>query len=598
MTVTEDFGLQVMLDGLHANAVVIDSRGIIRAANQGWLAFAQSAGVISTVGTNFLEACEGLPGERASGMMSDVPELSQASEPSGTSAAPDGSAPADVSRPSLPGIAVADGLRDILGGRGEGLWQEYHYTTLEGEHWYLVTARPMRTPWGPGAMVCHADVTRLHRTSLETDYYRHHEPVTGAPNRLAFERELNTALQRSRRVGRRVGVLELDINGFGAINNAFGYQTGDQVLGRVVRRLEQVVRPGDAVASLGGDNFLVLLTDLHSFSGLDKPLARIREAVARPFRLGGNMVRLTCSIGVSLSPEGMGKCALLEEANEALSRALAAGSDTVSFYDDSLSRASVERLRTLSELREALDSNQFELYFQPQMAMDGKTLVGAEALVRWRHPTRGLVPPGAFLPLIDTAGLSARLGEHVLAEAVERLAQLGPAAVPVAINLAAAELEDPTYAERAAATLAAHGVMPGMLAFEVTEQSLISNVDAARATIKALNAMGSKVAIDDFGTGYSSLSYLSTLPVAVLKIDKSFVHALGEHDSGDTIVRAIIKLAHALGMEVLAEGVETDEQRCWLVERECDHIQGYWIAPPLPFTDFRDRFVEGAKVPL
>ena len=428
-----------------------------------------------------------------------------------------------------------------------------------------------------------ANEKRIHRLA----YY---DSLTQLPNRTLFQDRLHGSLQLAARRGAWVVLMFLDLDRFKPINDSLGHAAGDRMLKDVAMRLAGCVDADETVARMGGDEFTFLLRP-----GNDRDEAlnraihvaeRILGSLAEPFVLDGREFFVTASIGIALSPQdGDDISQLMKNADTAMYHAKERGKDNFQFYQAQMNACALERLELESDLRHALDQAQFVLHYQPQFLADGRTLTGVEALLRWRHPTRGLVPPGEFIPALEELGLVVEVGDWVLREACRQLLdweQAGVVVPKVAVNLSARQFADGQLAQRIAAILAATSLAPDRLELELTESILMQDVGEALRTLESLKRLGPLIAIDDFGTGYSSLNYLKQFPIDVLKIDRSFVDGLPEGEQDAQIARAIIAMAHSLSLSVIAEGVETVAQLDFLREHGCDEVQGFLLGRPVP----------------
>ena len=429
------------------------------------------------------------------------------------------------------------------------------------------------------------DVTEQRTLETRLRHQAFHDALTGLPNRALFFERLGRALARLRRDGSPCAVLFLDLDRFKDINDTVGHDAGDRLLVAVAARLGGGLRDGDTLARLGGDEFTVLLEHVAAAPEAVRATTRLLDALAAPFILDGQEYRFTASIGIALGradharPEDV-----LRDADIAMYRAKEGGRARYALFDPAMQAQLVARLALERDLRLALERREFTLLYQPIVDLRTGYLTKVEALVRWHHPTRGLVPPLDFIPLAEETGLIRALGRWVLGEACRqaRAWQVAGTPVAVAVNLTALEFQHPDLADEVAAALAAAGIEARWLRLEITESLAMRDVAATIATLGLLRAMGVVIAIDDFGTGYSSLAYLKRLPVGALKVDKAFIDGLGADDEDTAIVSAIITLGHTLGLRVIAEGVETVEQATLLRALGCDQAQGYHFARPLP----------------
>lgn len=442
------------------------------------------------------------------------------------------------------------------------------------------------------------DVTEQREMEAQLRRQATHDALTGLPNRTLFLSRLGDALARAHQGGPTGAVLFLDLDRFKDVNDSLGHAAGDRLLVAVAARLRAGLREQDLLARLGGDEFTVLLervTDPAEAARLADQLAHTLDA---PIAFDGHEHLMTASVGVVLASVAYARAEdVLRDADVAMYRAKAAGKARYAVFDPPMQAAVLARLALERDLRLALERGQFGLHYQPIVDLRSGRIVKVEALARWQHPGRGLVPPGDFIPLAEESGLIVPLGRWVLGEACRQARSWVEAGTPlaVAVNLTAREFQHPALAEEVAAALGNAGLDPAWLRLEITESLAMRDAAATVATLGALRALGVETMIDDFGTGYSSLAYLQRLPVDTLKIDKAFVDGLGEEDEGDqAIVAAIITLAHALGLRVIAEGVETAAQALRLRALGCDQSQGYHFARPQPAAELMTLLERGA----
>ena len=421
-----------------------------------------------------------------------------------------------------------------------------------------------------------------------------HDPLTGLPNRLLFLDRLGQSIARCQRTKSSVGVVFLDLDRFKNINDSLGHDAGDELLVAVARKLEAVIRPGDTVARFGGDEFTVLCEDLTWDTARDLAVEiseRLLATVIRPMVVRGTEMFVGASVGIALASSGDERPEeMLRDADAAMHHAKESGRGRVEVFDDTMRTRALTAHSTENALHRALERGEFRLFFQPIVGLSDAHCVGTEALIRWQHPERGLIGPAEFIPLAEETGLIVQMGCWVLEEAARNAArwQLEHSEpFQVSINLSARQLMQPDLADQVAEVIAQTGVRPSGLCFEITESVLMDDAETVIDVISRVRALGVEFAIDDFGTGYSSLGYLKRFPVDAVKIDRSFVSGLGTDPGDAAIVSAVIGLAHALGLRVTAEGVETEEQLMALIGLECDEAQGYFFLPPQPASDLR-----------
>ena len=441
---------------------------------------------------------------------------------------------------------------------------------------------------------------RVVAASQRIEHLAFHDALTDLPNRNLFLDHLGLALRRAGRTGTRVAVMFLDLDRFKVINDSLGHASGDELLQGAAERLRRSVRGGDTVARMGGDEFAVLLTGVGGDREVLQVADRILAAIRRPFLVGGREVFVAGSLGVSRSPEdGDDPEALLLRADLAMYRAKERGRDNVQVFATGMDARALDRLALESDLRRALAREELELHFQPILGARTGEVAGVEALVRWRHPERGLLPPKEFLWLAEAAGLSDALDIWVLRTAcreVRRWREEGAADLRVTVNLSARAFQGPGLADRVREVLAESGLPAAALEIEITETLAMQEAEASLAVLSALKDLGVRLSIDDFGTGYTSLAYLRNFPVDTLKVDQSFVRSLAHGDGSVEIAAAVIALAHTLGLGVVAEGVEDERQWRLLVERGCDLVQGFLFSRPLPAAECRRLVLAGAPL--
>ncbi len=418
-----------------------------------------------------------------------------------------------------------------------------------------------------------------------------HDHLTGLPNRALFLDRLNLELSNAARSGSGLAVMFLDLDRFKVINDGLGHQSGDDLLRAVANRLQRVVRSGETVARLGGDEFTFILHDIGGASAAAGVAERILAALAEPLVVGGREVVITGSIGIVLPGPDSKAATLLRDADAAMYRAKELGRARFEIFDEEQRRAVVKRLTIEGELRHAIEHGELRLHYQPVLSLTSGDVLGAEALVRWEHPTRGILQPAEFIPVAEETGLIVPLGEWVFRTAASDLACWDgegrrPRLGQLAVNVSARQLASPSLCPAVRDALYVGSIEPHRISVEVTESVIMTDDAVTRRSLSELRALGVCMAIDDFGTGYSSLASLSNLPVGVVKIDKSFVDRIGHEHDGGPIVTAVVEMAHALGMQVIAEGVSLEEQRRFLSRCGCDQAQGFLWSPALVADEF------------
>jgi diguanylate cyclase (GGDEF)-like protein len=444
---------------------------------------------------------------------------------------------------------------------------------------------------------------RVHRSRVQAAarlaHQALHDPLTGLPNRALLAEHLQAALARATRHQEPVVLLYLDLDDFKVVNDTLGHHAGDQLLVAVAGRLHACLRPGDTPARMGGDEFTVLLADIASPHEVIGIAERLREQLRAPFALDGHRVVVNASIGITDSTTG-GTSAdeLLRSADLAMYEAKRQGKGRHAVFAPAMDQRAQERLELEADLRAALEHEEFQLHYQPILDLDTGAIIQLEALVRWQHPRRGLLPPAQFIPLAEQIGLIVPLGAWILAQACRQAAAWQhrhhrQPPVAVSVNLSARELHQPDLAARIAQTLAETGLDPERLHLEITESSMVDNPDVAIATLQALRDLGVHLAVDDFGTGFATLSSLKHLPADCLKIDRSFVDGLGQDAQDTAIVHAVIAFAKMLGLRITGEGIETPQQFEQLRALGCDYGQGYYFAKPLPSTGIDALLADG-----
>jgi diguanylate cyclase (GGDEF)-like protein/PAS domain S-box-containing protein len=430
------------------------------------------------------------------------------------------------------------------------------------------------------------DVTEKKFAEEQLMQLAHYDVLTRLPNRALFYDRMKQALAQAKRNQWTVGVMFIDLDRFKNVNDTLGHSVGDQLLQQVSERLSKSVRAGDTVGRLGGDEFAIVLSNFSSAQDANLVAQKIMAEFDEPFRLEGSDIYVTASIGITLYPnDSLDQDTLIKNADAAMYRAKEAGRNSYQFYTSGMNERAVETLSLESNLRRALERNEFLLHFQPKASVTDGHIIGTEALLRWQHPERGLLSPGEFMPVLEETGLIAPAGNWVLRSVCAQIKaweRQGIVLLPVAVNLSARQFIARDFGPTIRRLLEEHKIDPILLELEITESSLMTNTEDAARTLEYLSALGVGLAIDDFGTGYSSLSYLKRFPLDALKIDRSFVRDITNDVDDATITRAVISMAHNLSLKVIAEGVETEAQLAFLAEHGCDQIQGYYFSRPLP----------------
>ncbi len=428
------------------------------------------------------------------------------------------------------------------------------------------------------------DITERMQIQERLQYLAHHDVVTDMPNRVLFVDRLTQAIVRSQRNQKRCAVLFLDLDRFKVINDTLGHDSGDRLLQGVANRLRRCLREGDTVARLGGDEFAILLEEIHIVDDVPPVAQKVLAALAQPLLLKDREFFITASIGISLYPDdGDDAHTLLKHADVAMYRAKHQGRNNYRFYTADMDTKALERLTLENNLRRALERDEFVLHYQPLVDVVTGNVTGVEALIRWNHPDLGLVPPNEFISLLEETGLIVPVGEWVLREACHQGRRWHAAglALRVSVNLSSRQFNAPDLADTIAAILRESDFDPRMLELEITESTTMQDPESSVKTLNALAAMGVRLALDDFGTGYSSLNYLKRFPIQTMKIDRSFVRDVTTDPEDATLASAIISLAHNLQIQVVAEGVEHDDQLHFLRGKRCDSVQGFLFSRPL-----------------
>jgi diguanylate cyclase (GGDEF)-like protein/PAS domain S-box-containing protein len=497
-------------------------------------------------------------------------------------------------RPSeYPGTGYADDFERKLAhvfACAEELEFELPWENDEGRHGHvLMKLVPEFDTDGTVASVLAVgrDITELNVSREKIHRMAYFDTLTTLPNRSLFNERLRQVLAEAAATPNYLaGVMMIDMDRFKGVNDTMGHAAGDDLLREVAERLNACVRPSDTVARLGGDEFAVLLPGVADRQALERISKRILEQMDERFLLNGKEVFVSCSIGIALYPSDSREAeVLMQYADSAMYLAKRSGRRGFRFYAKELTAGAAEHLQLESALRRAIERGEFELHYQPKVSCHGNEVIGSEALLRWRRPGIGLVPPDQFIPIAEETGLIVELGEWVLREACSAAVEWNrPGMVPhtVAVNLSARQFQDRELLQLVSDTLHATGCRPQWLELEITESLLLEQADGVLHTLSAFKDMGFSIAIDDFGTGYSALSYLTRFPIDVLKMDRSFIQQMTADRRHGELVKAMLSIAHCLGLQVVAEGVETLEQAAFLAAQGCQTAQGYLYSKPLP----------------
>jgi len=450
-----------------------------------------------------------------------------------------------------------------------------------------------------GAVVVFRDVSAARAMALEMIHSAHHDFLTGLPNRMLLSDRVNQVIALAQRHGKKVAVLFLDLDGFKHINDSLGHAVGDKLLQSIAKCLVDCVRGSDTVSRQGGDEFVVLLSEVEHSEDAAITARRMLHAVAEVHPVGQHDLHITTSIGLSVFPDdGLDAETLIKNADTAMYQAKENGRQSFQFFKPAMNVRAVERQSIEEALRTALERKELALHYQPKINLRTGAITGAEALIRWTHPTRGPVSPGRFIPVAEDCGLILPIGNWVLREACRQATAWLEAGLPlasIAVNISAMEFRHETFLEGIFAALEDTRLNPKFLELELTESVLMKRAESAASVLQTLRASGVQLAIDDFGTGFSSLSYLRKFPIDALKIDQSFVRQISTAPDETTIVTAIISMGRSLNLRVIAEGVETQEELSFLQAHQCDEAQGYYFGRPVHPEQFAKLLETGVR---
>ena len=548
--------LQSTLDALTTRIAILDASGKILAVNAAWK---RSEGAIvdvgqnCEVGMNYIETCEGLSSHASRDIMS-----------------------------------LTDGIRGVIWGRRDEFSQEYPCQIQDEKRWVNIRV----TRFGEGetirVVVAHEDISQRKLAEEKIIFEANHDSLTGLPNRARFTERLGVDLHRCRRFADHLfSVLFLDLDGFKVVNDSLGHVVGDQLLTEIGQRLSSCLRDGDTVARFGGDEFALLIRNIRGIDDVLRLVDRIHKTLSKPFIVGEIEVFTAASIGIAMSTSKYeGPVEMLRDADIAMYRAKSMGKGRHVIFDQAMHTSVVNRLKLETDLRRAIERNEFRVEYQPIIEIESERITGFEALVRWNHPERGTVSPGEFIPAAEETGLIIPLDRLVIREACRQIKTwnaegIAPYPLTISVNLSSKQFANADLIERLDQILEDTGMNPAHLRIEVTESAIVDHAESAALKIRMMKQRGITLSMDDFGTGYSSLSYLHRFPFNILKIDRSFVSRIGPNGEDSEIVSTIVALAHNLGMSVVAEGVETVEQVTRLKALGCQYAQGYYYSKPV-----------------
>ncbi len=551
---SEEF-LQSVLDGVSSCVGIVGEGGGLLATNLEWQNFGGKnplVGPAQTPGVDFLELCRKWAPEHRCAR------------------------------------ALAEELPDLLAGTRSETNVECSAHCTNEWRCFRVRASRLGVQDPPRVVVSFHDVTDLKLAEARLQHDAYHDGLTGLPNRALFLEHLGRALSRSRRSKQPLAVLFCDLDRFKLVNDSLGHAAGDELLLAVAERMLRAVREQDSVARFGGDEFAILLEGLHDEPAIYRIAHRLQELVRRPVEILGQEVFTTISIGIAFAHAGEGDAQdLIRDADTAMYRAKEAGKARFVVFDEAMHNRSLAQLRLQNELRRAITDDQLFLVYQPILSLVGGEVIGVEALVRWRHPERGIVPPLEFIPLAEESGLIQPIGLFVLEEACAQVARWRgspdqPFPFRVHVNLSGRQLGGPDFVNAVRRCLAEYAVPASVLEFELTESTVLTRGAQVAESVRALRELGAGLSMDDFGTAYSSLSALRQLPFSTLKLDRSFVGTMDDDERDLAIVRSVVALGNGMGLNVVAEGVERPAQVVLLQEMGCGQAQGYLFARPLP----------------
>jgi diguanylate cyclase (GGDEF)-like protein/PAS domain S-box-containing protein len=500
-------------------------------------------------------------------------------------------------------ITDLEQIQHLLSGDIQNYSKEKRYIHKDGHFlWVNLNVSLVRDDAGQPKYLISVieEISQRKRVEGELQHLAHYDALTGLPNRSLLQYRLAQAIAHAKRSGQQMAVIVIDIDHFNHINDSLGQDAGDQILIEIGRRLCSGMRDGDTVARQGGDDFIMVLSDVTDEESVMLSTSHMLAELGRPLPIQEHVIYPTGSIGISLYPkDGEDSHTLLKNAESAMYQAQNAGGNNFQFYAQEMNASTLDRLKLEAGLRRALECNEFVLHYQPQLEIETGRIVGVEALVRWQPPGQEAVQPANFIGLAEENGLILPIGLWVLHTACAQSKAWQDAGLPsirMAVNISARQFKQLDIVEVVSQALQQTGCSPASLELEMTESVIIENAEAAVTTMRQLNQMGVHLSIDDFGTGYSSLSYLKRFPIGLLKIDQSFVRDITTDSDDAAIVKAIIALAHSMKLKVIAEGVENVEQLAFLRQQNCDQMQGYYFSRPLPAAQVESLLANGANL--
>ncbi len=483
---------------------------------------------------------------------------------------------------------------------GEGRWQgEIWNRRKSGQAypgWLSITSLENESGKTTRYIALLHDISDLKQREERIRFQANHDALTGLPNRELFRDRLKQTLVLAQRNNQKLGVLTIGLDHFAKINASLGHEVGDQVLKEIARRFARLLKGRDTVCRYAGDEFIILITDITREEIAAKVAQRMVDAMMKRTVLENREIYISVSVGAAVFPnDAVNADELIKNAGIAMKRAKSTGRNNCQMFAPTMNARAMERLGLENELRKGVENEQFLVYYQPKVDISAGKIVGAEALVRWLHPEKGLISPGLFIPIAEETAIILDIGEFVLRRAcadIKEWLEQGYPPICVSVNLSSIQFQRQDILSLVKTVLQETGLPPTYLELEITESIIMNDVEKAIRIMREFNQMGISISIDDFGTGYSSLNYLKQFPINTLKIDQSFMRDIPEDNHNTAITTAIISLAKSLNLKVIAEGVETDRQLAFLQEQKCDEIQGYWFSPPIPKADFSKRLKE------